>query len=365
MRKIFIVPAGDPRHFYDTIAQKRTIEEVQQFTGQEDANKLKRLYHDKGFIVWGARNTEGNARIFQKMAEGDFVLMTMAGKVVLVAEISYKISNQDLAKYFWRTNSDGDTWENIYFLINEKNLEVPIRKLNKLIGYSETFAPQGLMAIETKKQEAFEKNYGEIYDVLLSLDQGREVKEVETAEELKKTIILPEDEKDEKISEHTEIQWRLIRLGMAAGNDIWLPGNDQNKSFDGNSFKQYLLEEFQPGIDVPTYVKNIDTVWKYGYQIKSIFEIEHSTSIYSGLLRFSDLKAITPNTTYPMYIVAHRDRKAKVFDQIKRPTFAYFNMPQDVAFLDYDVVRELDDKFSGKSYGFSEEILKQAAEKVI
>jgi hypothetical protein len=220
------------------------------------------------------------------------------------------------------------------------------------------------MSIESKKQELFEKNYGDIYHVLLSQNQGREIKEVEQAEEVKKSVLLPEEEKEEKISEHTEIQWRLIRLGLAAGNDIWLPANDQNKSYDGNSFKRFLLEEFQPGIDVPTYVKNIDTVWKYGYQIKSIFEIEHSTSIYSGLLRFSDLKAITPNTIYPMYIVAHRDRKLKVFDQIKRPTFKYFDMDRDVAFLDYDVVRELDEKFSGKTYGFTEEILKQAAEKV-
>jgi len=364
MRKIFIVPAGSSQHFYDTIQKRRSIEEVRKFIGSETASSLNQLYHGKDFIVWGARNTEGNIRQFQKMEPGDYVIMILSGKAVLVSEISYKINNPPLANYFWSKNELGQTWENIYFLINERFISVSIDQLNKYLGYAEGFRPQGLMAIEKNKQELFEKEYGNVYDLLLSLDQGRDIKEKEEAKEILKPE--PEDkiEGEAKPSEHTEIQWRLIRLGKAAGNDIWVPKNDQGKEYEGSKFRDEVMEEFQESLDVPAYVKNIDTVWKYGYQIKSAFEIEHSTSIYSGLLRLSDLKAITPNTVYPMYIVASRDRKPAVFEQLARPTFKYFHMDKDVGFLSYDVVRDLDEKFSGKSYGFTEDILKQAAEKV-
>ena len=47
-------------------------------------------------------------------------------------------------------------------------------------------------------------------------------------------------------------------------------------------------------------------MWKEEFRIDAAFEIENSTSIYSGLLRFADLNIVAPNTTYPMFIVAPR-----------------------------------------------------------
>src|SRR6185369_15234802 len=99
-------------------------------------------------------------------------------------------------------------------------------------------------------------------------------------------------------TEHDEMQWRLIRLGLRANVDVWVPRNDQGKSYEGNTFREHVLGEFQESLDVPKYVENIDVVWKYGYSIKSAFEIEHSTSVYSGILRLSDLRALTPNSVY-------------------------------------------------------------------
>jgi len=87
-------------------------------------------------------------------------------------------------------------------------------------------------------------------------------------------------------------------------------------------------------------------VWKFGpYSIKSAFEIEHSTSIYSGILRLSDLRAEAPNSNYPLFIVASEERKRKVFEELKRPTFAgpCLRLNEVVRFLGYEKVRELDE----------------------
>jgi len=41
-------------------------------------------------------------------------------------------------------------------------------------------------------------------------------------------------------------------------------------------------------------------------RIDAAFEVENSTSIYSGLPRFADLNIVAPDTMYPMFVVAPR-----------------------------------------------------------
>jgi len=106
------------------------------------------------------------------------------------------------------------------------------------------------------------------------------------------------------------------------------------------------MHEFHTAIDVPRSIENIDVVWKFGpYSIKSAFEIEHSTSIYSGILRLSDLRAEAPNSNYPLFIVASEDRRRKVFEELRRPTFSgpCLRLHEVIRFLGYRKIREIDE----------------------
>ena len=195
--------------------------------------------------------------------------------------------------------------------------------------------------------------------------EGEELEKIE----LEKKAIVNEviDEQIEKSpTEHTEMQWRLIRLGNQAHFDVWVPSGDQGRDFYGNKFKDHVISEFQESIDVPKYIKNIDTVWKLGHSIKSAFEIENSTQIYSGILRLSDLRTFTPNSTYPLFIVASREKKQRVFEQLQRPTFAsdYLSLNKAVKFLSYDSVRSLDEQYKNQQPGFNLEWLFNLAESV-
>lgn len=68
-------------------------------------------------------------------------------------------------------------------------------------------------------------------------------------------------------------------------------------------------------------VRLIDVLWlKSTNQVVAAFEIEHSTSIYSGLLRMADLMVLSPNISFPLYIVAPEERMAKVRQQLGRPS---------------------------------------------
>jgi hypothetical protein len=354
------------RHYYDTIKTRRSVDEFGKFLKPEEVEKLNKYSHGRPYAVWGGVPGPSNIRNWETMEEGDYVMVYRGGKIILAAEIAIKVRNADLAKYFWQEDEQGKTWEYIYFMINDVSFNVDMAKLNKYLGYNETYHPMGFMAIQQEKANQLLSVYGDLISLLQKLDSGKELEEIEFTK--KKIINEIIEEKIEKApTEHTEMQWRLIRLGNKSNFDVWVPIADQSKEFDGNKFRDFVIKEFQETIDVPVYIKNIDTVWKLGHSIKSAFEIEHSTSIYSGILRLSDLRSLTPNSIYPFFIVANRERKNKVFEQLRRPTFSnnYLSLDQIVKFLSYDSVRELDENFKEDKTGFNIDWLIKKAESAI
>lgn len=353
------------RHYHDTIKNRRSVEEFGKYLKKEEVEKLTSYAHGRPYAVWGAVPGPNNIRNWEMMEEGDYVMVYRKGKVILAAEIAMKVRNANLAEFFWQKDADGKTWEYIYFMINDVAFSVDMAKLNKYLSYNEIYHPQGFMAIKQEKVDKLLSVYGDLISLLQKLNSGEELEEVEFTK--KRIISEVIDEKIEKApTEHTEMQWRLIRLGNKSHFDVWVPSADQSKEFDGNKFRDFVIGEFQESIDVPTYIKNIDTVWKLGHSIKSAFEIEHSTSIYSGILRLSDLRALTPNSTYPLFIVADRGRKNKVFEQLRRPTFSndYLALDRVVKFLSYNSIRELDEDFKKEEAGLNIDWLTMKAEAV-
>ncbi len=76
-------------------------------------------------------------------------------------------------------------------------------------------------------------------------------------------------------------------------------------------------------------IELIDVLWLKGNAIVAAFEIESTTSIYSGLLRLSDLIAMQPNLKIPLYLVAPDERRDEVVAQVNRPTFSRLSPPMN------------------------------------
>jgi hypothetical protein len=367
-RKVFLVLAGGnpsaERNFEDTIQRKRTLDEVRTFLPVREIENLERIYHGSNFIVWGSVPGPMNENRWEKMAPGDVVLIYNSGRIRFAGEIAAKVRNKDLARYFWKENDGGSTWELMYFIVNEERTDVPIEKLNPFLGYQSNYRPQGFSMINEAAVANFAQNYGDILGVLKTLERGEELIHLPPRKEELPAHI---DERIERApTEHDEMQWRLIRLGQLARCDVWVPRNDQAKQYEGNQFREHVLREFHQALDVPRSIENIDVVWKFGpYSIKSAFEIEHSTSVYSGILRLSDLRAEAPNSNYPLFIVAAENRKRKVFDELRRPTFSgpCLRLNEVIRFLGYDRLREID-KASRNAKDFDATMLLRAAESV-
>lgn len=151
----------------------------------------------------------------------------------------------------------------------------------------------------------------------------------------------------EEVRESMQIQGLLARIGAAMGYAIWLPKSDRSRVLRVWQPKEgELLDALPLGYDTTTTktIEQIDVLWLRRRSIARAFEVEHTTSIYSGLLRMADLMALQPDINVKLHIVANVDRQAKVLEEINRPVFAMLDPKplRDVCtFLSYDHIREV------------------------
>lgn len=123
---------------------------------------------------------------------------------------------------------------------------------------------------------------------------------------------------------HVKIQFGLIVLGLAEGCSVWVPVNDRNLSYQHQAFSSRTIGKLPNfGFDENTrrIVQNIDVLWLKRNVIQKAFEVESTTSIYSGLLRLNDLVLAQPNVRIELYVTAAMLRRDKVYNQLLRPSF--------------------------------------------
>jgi len=126
-------------------------------------------------------------------------------------------------------------------------------------------------------------------------------------------------------TDHVMIQYRLLSLGAEMGLDVWVARNDRSKVYSGKTLGSLprMVQELPAQFNDATQrtIELIDILWLKGNSIIAAFEVESTTSIYSGLLRMSDLLALQPNLNIKLYLVASDERHNKVKQEILRPTF--------------------------------------------
>ena len=131
-------------------------------------------------------------------------------------------------------------------------------------------------------------------------------------------------------SEHLRIQFLLTEIGRSLGYDVFVALNDRNKSLNGKSLQSITLEEL-PELNVSKNVLRtislIDVLWlnNESKNIACAFEIEKSTSIYSGILRLMDLSTSLQATECNLFLVAPDSREKEIIAQLRRPTFKSLN----------------------------------------
>jgi hypothetical protein len=150
-----------------------------------------------------------------------------------------------------------------------------------------------------------------------------------------------------ELRETLQVQASLAEIGVQMGFQIWLPRADRTRVLaKWKPGERDLLNELPIGFDPATTktIEQIDVLWVRRRSIVRAFEVEHTTSIYSGLLRMADLLAMQPNLTIKLHIVAPVTRREKVLREIRRPVFALLEggaLSQKCTYLSYETVAQV------------------------
>jgi type II restriction enzyme len=122
---------------------------------------------------------------------------------------------------------------------------------------------------------------------------------------------------------HTEIQGWLRDLGRDLGFDVWVASNDRARELSSGQLGDGCLTSLPPALAAIDSVPLIDVIWldRGEARAAAAFEVEHTTSIYSGIVRMLDLASGAAEAVRGLYLVAPDSREDDVRKQLARPAF--------------------------------------------
>jgi type II restriction enzyme len=133
--------------------------------------------------------------------------------------------------------------------------------------------------------------------------------------------------------EHAEQQGMLAELGRAWGYQVWVARNDHSRAWSKGKLGLLSMAEL-PALPLPAGTRDtvelIDIVWldAHARDVVAAFEVEKSTSIYSGILRLYDLALSVPACQDHLYLVAPEKREREIIAQLIRPSLATASTPR-------------------------------------
>lgn len=142
---------------------------------------------------------------------------------------------------------------------------------------------------------------------------------------------------------HTQVQGWLRDLGRSLGFEVWVASNDRSREYEGGRLADGCLDALPAELESSTAVDTIrliDILWlDSAGRVAAAFEVEHSTSIYSGIVRMLDLAFGASDGLAGRYFLVAPDRREEdARAQLARPAFHRVN-DLDVRFLPYSELR--------------------------
>ncbi len=156
MAKVILQPAGNKNgreHYFETITNPVRLSEIKKFLSSSDISELDSLYPDGTCPIWGVTpgKREVNIPKWNRIDRGDITLFSKDGGIFASGVTTYKLHNRELAIELWGINSEGQTWEYIYFLDEKLNLNIDYATFNRIVGYQEKNVIQGFDVLDEGK----------------------------------------------------------------------------------------------------------------------------------------------------------------------------------------------------------------------
>lgn len=140
--------------------------------------------------------------------------------------------------------------------------------------------------------------------------------------------------------QHLLIQHQIAEWGLKNNRRVHVAINDKSK------IKEYLPKILE---DIPKFheesilniARRIDVLFFDEERdiLTHAFEVEHTSAMYSGLLRLNDIAERYPYEKAKYYIISDEDNRRKFEQELDRPSF-YMLRKRNCTFRNYDEVNE-------------------------
>ena len=314
MTRLYTVPVNDQwiERFGDTVASPVSVpaEAPEDFQKQEETR------------IWGTTSGSQSRTFFEEMEPGDIVLFYKDGVFFAAGRVGRAFENPAVGDALW----DNPDSRFIYTVTDYQEIEVDRKRIADLLGYEDNWVPYGFLRVSQDAVSSLLREYNSIEEAFQDFQNGGDTEPPDTADD------------DDDPREHTEIQWLLIQLGLRHGYDVYVATNDKNRTYNGHRLGEDCVESLNlPGFSAAAtrIIEYVDVIWLQDDFIVKLFEVESTTSIYSGILRMTDFMVKVPNIAVDMHIVAPDDDENKVREEINRPTFQHVLESADHCSLRY------------------------------
>ena len=331
MSRLYIAPIGSD--WMDEF--ERTVESPISLPGVELPAVLE---DDQEVRIWGTTESPQKRDYFMKMEAGDPILFYSEGEFFASGRVEATVEDASLGETIW----DSDNSSLIYTISDYEPISVTPDELGDILGYGDGWHPRGFVHVSERAINSLLTEYSSIEEAFQDLRSGESTTGPSDPDS--------DDEDTENGADdgriHTEIQWFLVQLGQQHGYDVHVAINDKNRTYEGEPLGKSCIDELVlPGFSdaVTKIIQYVDVIWLDGDAIVAMFEVESTTSIYSGILRMTDFVTRVPNFAVDMYIVAPESDADRVRKEMTRPTFEAVLSPVEhssLQFLSFEAVRE-------------------------
>jgi hypothetical protein len=327
---LYLVPVGD-----DWISEFDRHVTNPVDLASESIDELEDLQEAR---VWGTTAGPRNRKYYESLDSGDPLLFYHDGEFFASGRVGRVFENSEVGDRLWG-NPDSRF---IYTVEDFAEISLPRHELNSILGYDDNYAPQGFLRVSADATSALLQEFNSVEEAFQAFRDGYST----GGDSPDDPDPAPEEDSEDDVREHTEIQHYLVELGLKHNYDVYVATNDQNLEFEGQRLGENCVDNLNlAGFSDATMriIEYVDVIWMDGDYIAKMFEVESTTSIYSGILRMTDFVVKVPNLAVDMFIVAPDDDEEKVRREMNRPTFQRVLEPAEhcsLQFVSFNGVRD-------------------------
>lgn len=130
-------------HYENTITQPVLFDDHHDLLDADTLQELNRLFPSGRARFWGVVPGRQNTPRYEALRAGDGVALYGRGRLYAAGRIAVLFRNPRLARRLWEVDGEGRTWELMYAISDFHEVEVPIHRVQAVMGWRQKDVVQG------------------------------------------------------------------------------------------------------------------------------------------------------------------------------------------------------------------------------